>query len=160
MWRSPFSLQIGVDPVAVVLEDVDDGDARVIATLAFVGFAFVFWLRSNYVIEIDTWHLVLPTLLQGIPMALFFVPLTAIILAGQPPQRVPAAAGLVLGLAAVRCRQRCPTRSCLHHRSEQRRGGSVAGAPCSQHPFAGWRVQVRHSWACWQAAQQAPSVDA
>jgi MFS transporter, DHA2 family, multidrug resistance protein len=69
-------------------------DARIIATLAFIGFAFVFWLRSKYIIEIDTWHLVLPTLLQGIPMALFFVPLTAIILAGQPPQRIPAAAGL------------------------------------------------------------------
>ncbi len=69
-------------------------DARIIATLAFVGFAFVFWLRSHYVIEVDTWHLVLPTLLQGIPMALFFVPLTAIILAGQPPHKLPAAAGL------------------------------------------------------------------
>ena len=34
VWRSPFSLQIGVDPVAVVLEEVDDGDARVIAALA------------------------------------------------------------------------------------------------------------------------------
>ncbi len=69
-------------------------DARIIATLAFVGFAVVFYMRSRYVIEIDTWHLVLPTLLQGIPMAMFFVPLTAIILAGQPPNKVPAAAGL------------------------------------------------------------------
>lgn len=69
-------------------------DARVIATSAFVLFAVVFFMRSRYVIEIDTFHLVLPTLLQGIPMALFFVPLTAIILAGQPPQRMPAAAGL------------------------------------------------------------------
>src|SRR5580698_9592872 len=69
-------------------------DARVIATLAFVGFAIVFYMRSKYVIEIDTWHLVLPTLLQGIPMAMFFVPLTAIILSGQPPHRIPAAAGL------------------------------------------------------------------
>ncbi|MER3389443.1 MAG: hypothetical protein RJQ01_05360 [Microcella sp.] len=34
VWRSPFSLQIGVDPVAVVLEEVDDGDARVVAALA------------------------------------------------------------------------------------------------------------------------------
>jgi DHA2 family multidrug resistance protein len=51
-------------------------------------------MRSKYVIEIDTWHLVLPTLLQGIPMALFFVPLTAIILSGQPPNKIPAAAGL------------------------------------------------------------------
>nr|WP_240655794.1 DHA2 family efflux MFS transporter permease subunit [Paraburkholderia phosphatilytica] len=69
-------------------------DARIIATAAFVGFAIVFFMRSKYVIEIDTWHLVLPTLLQGIPMAMFFVPLTAIILSGQPPQRIPAAAGL------------------------------------------------------------------
>ncbi|WP_408602487.1 DHA2 family efflux MFS transporter permease subunit [Paraburkholderia guartelaensis] len=69
-------------------------DARIIATIAFVMFAGVFYMRSQYVIEIDTFHLVLPTLLQGIPMALFFVPLTAIILAGQPPSRVPAAAGL------------------------------------------------------------------
>ena len=69
-------------------------DARIIATIAFVMFAGVFYMRSKYVLEIDTFHLVLPTLLQGIPMALFFVPLTAIILSGQPPSRVPAAAGL------------------------------------------------------------------
>jgi DHA2 family multidrug resistance protein len=69
-------------------------DARIIATIAFVSFAVVFYMRSNYVTEVDTWHLVLPTLLQGIPMALFFVPLTVIILSGQPPQRLPAAAGL------------------------------------------------------------------
>ena len=69
-------------------------DARIIATFAFIGFAIVFYMRSKYLIEIDTWHLVLPTLLQGIPMAMFFVPLTAIILSGQPPHRIPAAAGL------------------------------------------------------------------
>jgi DHA2 family multidrug resistance protein len=69
-------------------------DARYLATLGFIGFAIVFWMRSQYVTEIDTWHLVLPTLIQGAPMALFFVPLTAIILSGQPPERVPAAAGL------------------------------------------------------------------
>nr|WP_329958890.1 DHA2 family efflux MFS transporter permease subunit [Paraburkholderia sp. MMS20-SJTR3] len=69
-------------------------DARIISTFAFVGFAVVFYMRSKYVIEIDTWHLVIPTLLQGIPMALFFVPLTAIILSGQPQSKIPAAAGL------------------------------------------------------------------
>lgn len=69
-------------------------DARIIATFAFIGFAVVFYMRSLYVIQIDTWHLVLPTLLQGIPMAMFFVPLTAIILSGQPPEKIPAAAGL------------------------------------------------------------------
>ncbi len=63
-------------------------------TMAFLGFAIVFYMRSKYVIQIDAWHLVLPTLLQGIPMALFFVPLTSIILSGLAPSKIPAAAGL------------------------------------------------------------------
>jgi DHA2 family multidrug resistance protein len=46
-------------------------DARIIASLAFAGFALVFFMRSRYLTDIDTWHLVLPTLLQGILMALF-----------------------------------------------------------------------------------------
>lgn len=69
-------------------------DARVLATLAFVGFAIVFFMRSNYSTDIDSYTLVLPTLLQGIPTALFFVPLTAIILSGLSPEKIPAAAGL------------------------------------------------------------------
>jgi DHA2 family multidrug resistance protein len=69
-------------------------DARVLATLAFVGFAAVFFMRSHYTTGVDTWTLVLPTLLQGIPTALFFVPLTAIILSGLAPNKIPAAAGL------------------------------------------------------------------
>jgi len=69
-------------------------DSRIVATVAFMGFAGVFYMRSLYVLQIDTWHLVIPTLLQGIPMALFFVPLTGILLGGLPPSRIPAAAGL------------------------------------------------------------------
>ncbi|MCA3782029.1 MAG: DHA2 family efflux MFS transporter permease subunit [Burkholderia sp.] len=69
-------------------------DARVLATLAFLGFAGVFFMRSHYTTSVDPYTLVLPTLLQGIPMALFFTPLTAIILSGLTPDRIPAAAGL------------------------------------------------------------------
>jgi len=69
-------------------------DARIITTLAFIGFAGVFFMRTKYVTDIDTWHLVLPTLLQGIPAVLWFVPLVSIILSGLPPERIPAAAGL------------------------------------------------------------------
>jgi DHA2 family multidrug resistance protein len=69
-------------------------DMRVLATLAFLGFAGVFFMRSNYTTDVDAYTLVLPTLLQGIPTALFFTPLTAIILSGLPPEKIPAAAGL------------------------------------------------------------------
>ncbi|GGP27623.1 DHA2 family efflux MFS transporter permease subunit [Silvimonas amylolytica] len=73
---------------------VPKSDARILATLAFLGFAGVFFMRSHYTTVVDTWALVMPTLLQGIPTALFFVPLTAIILSDLPPARIPAAAGL------------------------------------------------------------------
>jgi DHA2 family multidrug resistance protein len=78
----------------VMAKIMPKSDARVLATLAFVGFAGVFFMRSNYTTGVDTWTLVLPTLLQGFPTALFFVPLTAIILSGLTPDRIPAAAGL------------------------------------------------------------------
>ena len=69
-------------------------DMRVLATLAFLGFAGVFFMRSQYTTGVDAYTLVLPTLLQGIPAALFFTPLTAIVLSGLPPEKIPSAAGL------------------------------------------------------------------
>ncbi|QBR03632.1 DHA2 family efflux MFS transporter permease subunit [Paraburkholderia pallida] len=69
-------------------------DMRVLATLSFLGFAGVFFMRSRYTTDVDPYTLVLPTLLQGIPTAFFLTPLTSIILSGLPPDRVPAAAGL------------------------------------------------------------------
>ncbi|WP_446902851.1 DHA2 family efflux MFS transporter permease subunit [Burkholderia sp. YIM B11467] len=69
-------------------------DARIIGTLAFVGFAIVYYMRTFFFTDISEGYIILPTLLQGIPMALFFAPLTVIILSGQPPEKVPAAAGL------------------------------------------------------------------
>jgi DHA2 family multidrug resistance protein len=78
----------------VMAKIMPKSDPRVLATLAFVGFAGVFFMRSHYTTGVDTWALVLPTLLQGLPTALFFVPLTAIILSGLPQHKIPAAAGL------------------------------------------------------------------
>ena len=69
-------------------------ETRILATIAFVGFAGVFFLRAQYTTDIDQFTLILPTLLQGIPTALFFVPLTAIILSGLPPDKIPSAAGV------------------------------------------------------------------
>lgn len=69
-------------------------DARIIVTIAFIFFGIVFYMRSLFTADVDTWALVLPTLLQGIPMAMFFIPLTVIILSGLPHEKIPAAAGL------------------------------------------------------------------
>ena len=69
-------------------------DPRVMATGAFIVFAFVLWLRSQFTTDTDFYHILFPTLLQGAAMAFFFIPLTTLTLAGLPPARIPAAAGL------------------------------------------------------------------
>lgn len=69
-------------------------DARIITTAAFFLFSLVFYRRSLYTTYVDTWSLVVPTLIQGIPVAMFFIPLSMIILAGLPQEKIAAAAGL------------------------------------------------------------------
>ena len=69
-------------------------DPRKIATAAFCVFALCFWMRSRYTTGVDTWSLAAPTLVQGIAMAGFFIPLVSITLSGLPGHRIPAASGL------------------------------------------------------------------
>ncbi len=69
-------------------------DPRKLATVAFLGFALVLWMRSHFNTQADFATILLPTVLQGAAMAFFFIPLQAIVFSGLPPERMPAAAGL------------------------------------------------------------------
>jgi DHA2 family multidrug resistance protein len=69
-------------------------DSRIFATVAFAIFAVVFYMRSRFTPDVDTMTLMIPTILQGAAMAMFFIPLTSIILSGQSHEKMPAAAGL------------------------------------------------------------------
>lgn len=85
-------LAILLSPVAGRMVSV--WDPRWMATGAFLVFVWVLWLRSGFTPQTDLWHILLPTLLQGAGMAMFFIPLTTLSLSGLAPQRMPAAAGL------------------------------------------------------------------
>ena len=69
-------------------------DPRRMVTFSFIVFALVMWMRSRFDTQTDFVTILLPTLLQGIAMAFFFIPLQHIAFAGVPPARMPAAAGL------------------------------------------------------------------
>ena len=69
-------------------------DPRHYATFAFLVFGLVLWMRSNFNTQVDFWTIMIPTLIQGIGMAFFFIPLITLTLSGLPPERVPAASGL------------------------------------------------------------------
>ncbi|MGB6155143.1 MAG: DHA2 family efflux MFS transporter permease subunit, partial [Castellaniella sp.] len=69
-------------------------DPRIIATVAFLIFSLISYMRAQYNTNVDLFGVMLPTFIQGAAMATFFIPLTTISLSGLRPDRIPAAAGL------------------------------------------------------------------
>lgn len=69
-------------------------DPRIYASLSFVVFALVLWMRSHFTTQTDFATIMVPTIIQGIAMAGFFIPLVTITLSGIEPSRIPAASGL------------------------------------------------------------------
>jgi DHA2 family multidrug resistance protein len=73
---------------------IDRVDPRIFATAAFAIFALVLFMRSRFDTGADLTTLMVPTVIQGAAMALFFIPLVSLSLSGLSPDRVPAASGL------------------------------------------------------------------
>lgn len=69
-------------------------DARISASASIVAFAVSYLMRAGYTPQASFIDFVLPLLVQGASMSVFFVALVTIVLADVPPERVPAAAGL------------------------------------------------------------------
>jgi DHA2 family multidrug resistance protein len=69
-------------------------DPRILSSFAFITFALVLWLRSLFNTQADVSTLLIPTFIQGIAMAFFFVPLMTLIMSDLPPERIAAASGL------------------------------------------------------------------
>jgi DHA2 family multidrug resistance protein len=69
-------------------------DSRWVTTFSFMTFALVFYLRSHFTTGDSYWEYAMPTVIQGIATATFFIPLLGIILGGLPQHRIAAASGL------------------------------------------------------------------
>ncbi|MDB5870593.1 MAG: emrB [Ramlibacter sp.] len=69
-------------------------DPRRYVTFAFIVFGIVLWMRSRFNVQADFWTIMIPTVIQGVAMAFFFIPLVTITLSGLPPERIPSASGL------------------------------------------------------------------
>ena len=96
-WAGMATAPVGI--LAIILspwvgKNVSKIDPRKLATVAFVGFGIVLWMRSNFNAQADFTTILIPTVLQGAAMAFFFIPLQAILFSGLPPERMPSAAGL------------------------------------------------------------------
>jgi DHA2 family multidrug resistance protein len=69
-------------------------DMRWMATLAFTAFGVSFAMRVNFTPDTDLWHFVLPQLVLGVGMSVFFVSLVTISLDGISDEDMPAATGI------------------------------------------------------------------
>ncbi len=69
-------------------------DPRLLVTGSFAVFALVLFMRAHFNTDATIGTLLLPTVIQGIGMAAFFIPLMLITLNGLPPERIPSASGL------------------------------------------------------------------
>ena len=96
-WAGLATAPVGI--LAIVLspwvgKNIGKIDPRKLATVAFVGFGVVLWMRSHFNAQADFTTILIPTVLQGAAMAFFFIPLQAIVFSGLTPDRMPSAAGL------------------------------------------------------------------
>jgi DHA2 family multidrug resistance protein len=89
-WQGLFA--VIMSPVVGKLVGITD--PRRIYTIGVLWMGFTMLIRSQWSTDVDYWHLMLPHLLLGAGMPMFFVPVTMIALAAVDPSEVPGAAGL------------------------------------------------------------------
>jgi DHA2 family multidrug resistance protein len=70
-------------------------DPRFFVTFAFVVFAIVLFMRADFNTNATVGVLLIPTFIQGLALATFFIPLIALSLSGLSPERIPSASGLI-----------------------------------------------------------------
>lgn len=78
----------------VVGKNVAKFDPRALTSFAFAVFALVLYMRSNFNTQADFGTIMIPTVVQGIAVAFFFIPLISITLGGLPPDKIASASGL------------------------------------------------------------------
>jgi DHA2 family multidrug resistance protein len=72
----------------------DKVDPRIFVTISFGVFALVLFMRQHFNTDAPIGTLLVPTIVQGVAMSFFFIPLISMGLSGMSPDKIPAASGL------------------------------------------------------------------
>jgi DHA2 family multidrug resistance protein len=86
-------LGVAMAPVAAML--ISRVDPRLLMSAGISILAAVTFWRTTFDQDITFWQLVLPQLITGLGIPLFFVPLLGLSIAAVPPSKTASAAGLV-----------------------------------------------------------------
>jgi len=74
---------------------VDRLDPRWFVTVSFLVFALVMFMRSDFNTQASLGTIMVPTVIQGVAMATFFIPLLALAFAGLEAERIASASGVL-----------------------------------------------------------------
>ncbi|TBR35936.1 MULTISPECIES: DHA2 family efflux MFS transporter permease subunit [Dyella] len=103
-WAGFASAPLGILPVLltfIVGKYSNRFDLRLIASISFLVMGATSFLRSEFFLDIDFMHIAGVQLLQGLGVALFFMPVTTILLSDLQPHEIAAGGGLATFLRTL-----------------------------------------------------------
>jgi MFS transporter, DHA2 family, multidrug resistance protein len=103
-WAGFATAPLGILPVLLTFavgKYATRFDLRLLASGAFAIMGITCFLRSNFYLQVDFEHVALVQLLQGLGVALFFMPVTTILLSDLLPHEIAAGGGLATFLRTV-----------------------------------------------------------
>jgi DHA2 family multidrug resistance protein len=143
-WAGYATAPLGIIPVLLTVfvgKYATRFDLRLVASAAFVVMGSTCFLRSDFYLDIDFYHVAIVQLLQGLGVALFFMPILSILLSDLQPNEIAAGSGLATFLrtlggsfAASLTTLMWDRRAVIHH--EQLAEGITAYSPTAQTALA------------------------
>ena len=97
MWAGFATAPIGILPVLLtpfVGLYAARFDLRMVASIAFVAMAATSFMRAGFNLDVDFQHVAFVQLIQGLGVALFFMPVLTILLSDLEPHEIAAGSGL------------------------------------------------------------------
>ena len=103
-WAGFAAAPLGILPVMltfVVGKYAARTDMRLLASCAFLVMGATCFMRSNFFLQVDFWHIAGVQLFQGLGVALFFMPVTTILLSDLQPHEIASGGGLATFLRTL-----------------------------------------------------------
>ncbi|MGA0587918.1 DHA2 family efflux MFS transporter permease subunit [Dyella sp. KRB-257] len=103
-WAGYATAPLGIIPVLltfIVGKYAGRMDLRLLASAAFLVMGTTCFMRSDFYLEIDFYHVAMVQLLQGLGVALFFMPVLSILLSDLQQNEIAAGSGLATFLRTL-----------------------------------------------------------
>ena len=103
-WAGFAAAPLGILPVMltfIVGKYASRTDMRLLASCAFLVMGATCFMRSDFFLQVDFWHIAGVQLFQGLGVALFFMPVTTILLSDLRPNEIAAGGGLATFLRTL-----------------------------------------------------------